>query len=263
MKVFIDIETIPGQKAELKKEIAVQFPEIMPPEEPKRPRNIKKAETIKEWETNTLPGLRETAQQKHQEEVARRETAIEEAWRKTGLYGDQGEVICIGWAIEDTEPMVLSRNLGGSETELIQAFFNTLYQRLNKRIPHWVGHNVMFDLRFLFHRAVVLGIKPCINLSLDAKPWSEQVQDTMVMWAGLRDKISLDRICKALGIQSKGDDLEEGEYIDGSLVWDFVKRGEISKVATYCKADVTRCREVYKRINFIDCIAFDARFLEA
>ncbi len=76
-----------------------------------------------------------------------------------------------------------------------------------------------------------------------------------MMWAGLRDKISLDRICKALGIQAKGEDLPEGEYIDGSLVWEFVKRGEIEKVAAYCKADVIRCREVYKRINFLEHVA--------
>lgn len=263
MKVFIDIETIPGQNHDLQAEIAKQFPEVPPYEEPKCPRTIKKPETIKEWQENTLPGLREAAALKHQEEVNKRQAAIEEAWRKTGLYGDQGEIICIGWAIEDAEPTVLHRQLNGSEVDLLTMFYKTLHTQLNKRHPSWVGHNVTFDLRFLFHRSVILGIRPYVSLHLDAKPWSEQVQDTMIMWAGLRDKVSLDRICKALGIQGKGGDLPDGEYIDGSKVWDFVKRGEIEKVAAYCKADVIRCREAYKRMNFVERIAFTVNHSEA
>lgn len=261
MKVFIDIETIPGQKDDLKAEIAAQFPEVPPYEEPKCPRNIKKPETIKEWQENTLPGLRETAILKHQEAVDQRQAAIEEAWRKTGLYGDQGEIVCVSWAIEDAEPSVVFRSLGESEIDLLTMFYKSIYTQLNKRHPNWIGHNITFDLRFLFHRSVILGIRPYVNLHLDAKPWSEQVQDTMIMWAGMRDKISLDRICKALGIQCKGADLPDGEYIDGSMVWDFVKRGEIAKVAAYCKADVVRCREAYKRMTFVQQIAMTVNSL--
>lgn len=261
MKVFIDIETIPGQSDELKADIAKQFPEVAPFEEPKCPRTFKKPESIKEWQENTLPGLREAAQLKHQEEVNKRQAAIEEAWRKTGLYGDQGEIVCIGWAIEDAEPSVLYRSLGESEVDLLTLFYKNIHMQLNKRHPFWIGHNVMFDLRFLFHRSVILNIRPYVNLHLDAKPWGEQVQDTMIMWSGMRDKISLDRICKALGIQCKGSDLPDNEYIDGSMVWDFVKRGEIQKVAAYCKADVVRCRDAYKRMTFAERIAIKANDL--
>jgi len=256
MKIFIDIETIPGQNPELQTEITSQFSEIPQPEEPRCPRNIKKAETIRDWEENTLPGLREAALQKYHDDVIKRDHAIEEAWRKTALFGDQGEIVCIGWAIEDGEPNILSRGIHGSEYELLESFFTIVASQLNKRPPSWVGHNVTFDLRFLFHRAVILGVKPCLNLYLDSKPFGERIQDTMIMWAGLRDKISLDRLCRALGIQTKGDDLADGEYIDGSLVWDFIKRGEVSKVATYCKADVIRCREVYKRMTFSDKVSY-------
>lgn len=255
MKVFIDTETVPGQNPQLRKEIAAQIPEVPLYEEPTCPRNIKKPETKHEWEKNTLPNLRAAALQKYKNEITQREAIVEETWRKTALSGDQGEIICIAWAIEDKEPHVVYRNLGSSETRLLESFFDLLSNQLNKRHPSWVGHNVLFDLRFIFHRAVILGIKPRLSLHLDAKPWSEQVQDTMMMWAGIRDKIALDRLCKALHIQTKDMDLSDGEKIDGSLVWDFVKRGEIEKVATYCKYDVIRCREVYKRINFIEQIA--------
>lgn len=262
MRVFIDIETIPGQNPTLKAEIAAQFPEVTPFEEPKCPKTMKKAETIREWELNSLPSLRETALNKYQADVAKREAAIEEVWRKTGLCGDQGEIICIAWAIEDRESFVLYRQVQDSEADLILYFYQALQHQLNKRHPSWVGHNVMFDLRFLFHRSVILGIRPLINLHLDAKPWSEQVADTMQMWSGMREKISLDRLCKALGIQTKGEDLPNGEYIDGSLVWDFVKRGEMGKVAAYCKADVVRVREAYKRMMFLEQVAIAANGLQ-
>ena len=255
MKVFIDIETIPGQRLDLRVEIAAQFSDVPQYEDPKCPRNIKKAETTRDWQENTFPQLREAAQQKYQDDLVKRESALEDTWRKTALHGEQGEIICIGWAIEDSEPSVCFRHPYESEAVLLQTFFNAVYQQLNKRNPSWVGHNVQFDLRFLFHRAVILNVKPPINLYQDSKPWSELAQDTMMLWAGIKEKISLDRLCKVLGIPTKDADLPNGEVIDGSKVWDFVQRGEVEKVATYCIGDVIRCREIYKRINFIDAIA--------
>lgn len=254
MKVFIDIETIPGQRLDLRTEIAAQLSDVPPYEDPKCPRNIKKSETIRDWQENTFPQLREAAQQKYQDDLVKRELALEDAWRKTALHGEQGEIICIGWAVQDNEPSVCHRHYLESEAVLLQTFFDSVYEQLNKRNPSWVGHNVQFDLRFLFHRAVILGVKPCINLYHDSKPWSEMAQDTMMMWAGIKEKISLDHLCKVLGIPTKDQDLDS-EIIDGSKVWDFVQRGEIEKVATYCMGDVIRCREVYKRMTFADAIA--------
>lgn len=255
MKVFIDIETIPGQRLDIRNEIAAQFPEISPYEDPKCPRNIKKAETIRDWQENTFPQLREVAQQKYQDDLIKRQSALEDAWRKTALHGEHGEIICIGWAIEDNEPAVCSRHYLESEAALLKTFFDSVNEQLNKRNPSWVGHNLQFDLRFIFQRAVILGVKPTINLYQDSKPWSEIAQDTMIMWAGIKEKIGLDRLCKVLGIPTKDTDLPDGEVIDGSKVWDFVQRGEVEKVATYCMGDVIRCREIYKRINFVDFIA--------
>jgi predicted PolB exonuclease-like 3'-5' exonuclease len=258
MKVFIDIETIPGQRLELRSEIAAQFPELPPYADPQCPRNIKKAESIRDWHENSLPILRIAAQKKYQDELLKRQLALENAWRKTALHGEHGEIICIAWAIEDAKPSVYFRHQLESEAKLLKKFFDSVNEQLNKRNPNWIGHNVQFDLRFLFHRAVILDVKPSINLYHDSKPWSELAQDTMMMWAGMKEKISLDNLCKILGIATKDKDLE-GEAIDGSKVWDFVERGEIEKVATYCMGDVIRCRELYKRMNFINAIASNSK----
>ena len=231
MNIYLDIETIPGQSPALKAEIAV---DIRPPG------SMKKAETIARWEAEEKP------------------LAIEAAWRKTSFHGDRGEVVCIAWAVDDNPVAVISRKMEGREHEerdLLYEFFDAIEREIansHGRIPTWVGHNVRdFDLRFLFHRAVVLGARPPFRLPHDAKPGGEHVYDTMTAWAGYRDRISLDRLCKALAIPTKGTELG-GEAIDGSKVWDFVKAGRIGDVAEYCRADVERVRRVHKRLTFAD-----------
>ena len=67
----------------------------------------------------------------------------------------------------------------------------------------------------------------------------------MPAWAGAGNRISLDKLCKALGLPGKADD------IDGSKVWDFVKAGRIAEVAEYCKDDVRKARACHERIVFM------------
>ncbi len=106
-----------------------------------------------------------------------------------------------------------------------------------------VGHNVVnFDIRFLWKRAIILGIKMPGWFPRDPKPWDSAVFDTMTAFAGARDTISLDRLCRALGIPGKDD-------IDGSMISDLYDKGEYETIANYCKADVERTRAVHKRMQ--------------
>ena len=231
MNIYLDIETIPGQSESLFREVAAG---IAPPG------NISKPETLAKWEQEKKPAI------------------IEEAWRKTAFHGDRGEVVCIAWAIDDEPPDCVFRGLPGqkhnsSESLMLWEFVIAISEAINRhggRWPVFVGHNVRdFDLRFLFHRCVILGIKPSFRLPHDVRPGSEQVFDTMTAWSGWGGRISLDRLCRALGVPTKGSELS-GVEIDGSKVWDFVRDGRIEEVATYCKADVERVRQVYRRITF-------------
>ena len=65
----------------------------------------------------------------------------------------------------------------------------------------------------------------------------------MLMWSSDQHKRgSMDRICRALGIPGKGD-------FDGSMVattWPV----DPEKVIAYCKDDVERTRQMYKRLTF-------------
>lgn len=227
MNLFLDIESIPSQSKAVRAEIEAG---ISPPA------SYKKPETIDAWERNEKPA------------------AVEEAWRKTALSGDRGEIVCIAWAFDNRRVESASRLLDTSESFLIRHFFGALNEAVyseqgRPQSVTFVGHNVKdFDLRFLFQRAVIHGIRPPIHLPHDARYNGDRVFDTMTAWAGWGQRISLARLCTALGLPMKGDEI--GEEIDGSMVWDFVKAGRIDEVSAYCRGDVERVRAAYKRLTF-------------
>ena len=112
------------------------------------------------------------------------------------------------------------------------------------QLPIVVAHSAEFDVRMVWQRAKILGITPPIWWPIQFHRYrDDEVQDTMVMWAGYQDRISLDDLCVALGVPGKGDGL------DGSLVWNAVQAGQIWEVFKYCGEDVERCRAVHKRLR--------------
>ena len=174
------------------------------------------------------------------------QAAIDEAVNKTGLDGALGQIVCVGVALGDADPVVLS---GMDEPDLL----NRLNDHLGK-VPanqylstSIVGHNVSsFDLRFLMQRYIVNGIRPhqLIRMAAEAKPWEkERVYDTMIQFAGVGNRISLDKLCMALGLPGKGD-------ITGADVWPMVQAGRLEEVAAYCADDVSKTRAVFKRMTF-------------
>jgi len=216
MNLYFDIETIPTQNAEFIADIAKGI---------KPPATMKKAETIAEWEKND------------------KQSAIDDAVGKTSFDGAYGSIICIGYAIDDGEVISLTN---ASEGEILCSFFNALDAANPRNLDVTViGHNVAeFDLKFLFKRCVVLDIKPPKYLPFKAKSWDKTIFDTMTEFAGYKDRISLDKLCKVLGIESNNTHT-------GADVYPMYKEGKIAEIASYCADDVSITREVYKRLNFI------------
>lgn len=230
MNVFIDIETIPAQpEAETKAEIAKTI---------EAPAQMKKAETIAEWHNGEgkYAGVKDAA--------------IEEAYRKTALDGAKGEIISVSYS-DGKDILVTARELGDSEyneKQLLKSVFNhieTICDNHGSKVePYFIGHNISWDLKFLWHRAVILGVKPPFKLPFGGRHKSDYY-DNMQAWAGYNQRISQDNLCKALGLDGKRDE------VTGSNVWDFVKAGEVEKVAEYNKHDVEDVIKIYNRINFI------------
>lgn len=221
MILTIDIETCPSQDPSVKDELAAS---ILPPG------NISKAETIAAWMVEKRPAL------------------IDEAYLKTSFCGGFGQVCVIGLAYDD-EPArsyAVDDLSQAAETKLLQDFFCDLTDAYSPtRRVRVVGHNhVAFDLRFLWQRAMVLGVKPPAHmLPRDPKPWDDNVFDTMLAWAGARGAVSMDKLCRIFGIPGKG-------AISGADVWPLMQAGRIAEVEAYCRGDVERTRAIYRRMTF-------------
>lgn len=165
-------------------------------------------------------------------------TTFEEYVEKTGLDGTFGQIACIGYAIDEGDADCLT----GSEKEMLEKFWE-----IAAGCDLFVGFNNMdFDLRFIYQRSVICGVKPSKELSF-ARYRSFPIYDIMHEWRKWDNSasISLHELSKALGIASS----KEGG-IEGGDVSKFFNEGKIDEIAEYCKRDVEATREIYKKMTF-------------
>lgn len=230
--IFLDIETVPGQSNEVIAAINAEITEEVATLSP--PKSYKKEETIAAWMAK-------------EEERLTSDEEFDARHHKCGLSGLKGEIISISAAVDDGEAFVVSRSLGDSETDLLIKFWTELTVRLDH--PHadhtWIGHNIRgFDLPFIYHRSVMLCVKPPLYLPKASGPSDRRVYDTMTEWAGWGRTISQDALATALGLPCKP------EGMDGSKVWEMAKAGMIREIAEYNQYDVQTVREIHRRLTF-------------
>lgn len=250
---FIDIETIPDQSPGALDAFITDARESF-----KAPSSLTKEQAARDLGIDDLKEIKFTAKD---EMIARwterfaEEKAPELAeaeWRKTSFDGGRGEICTIAWALEDGPIQSIQRTPAIKETDFLIEFYcqaSSSCDDKHRQMLRFIGHYVKdFDLRFLFQRSVICGVRPRFPLPHDARPGSDAVYDTMTAWAGYGNRISLDKLCGILGIATKGSEI--GEEIDGSKVWDFYRDGRYSEIELYCKADVERVRQVYQRLTF-------------
>jgi predicted PolB exonuclease-like 3'-5' exonuclease len=211
-KIYIDLETIKCQKPEL-----IEFIKSLV-----KPHHSCKTEESKEKSVLKQMG---------------------DVVEKTVFDGAYGEIVTIGYAIDNEPEQVLQRTDSVNERDVIQAFFDALAKNA-PRPERWVAHNKEFDLRFLWQRSIINqiemhGIKIPVN-----ERHGRQAFCTMQEWKGFGAKPggSLDSLCKVLGLDGKGD-------FTGADVYDAWSNGQYQKIADYCKHDVYLLREVYRRLT--------------
>jgi len=157
---------------------------------------------------------------------------------KTSFDGGRGHICTVAWAKNDSKIEVRHAKTVADERFILQDFFGDLDAYHSETL---VGHNIAgFDIGFLRKRAICLGVNFPKGIPRDPKPWDRSIQDTMGMWAGGTNRISMDELCKVLGIEGKTG-------FDGSMVAAAWAAGEHEKIADYCKDDVWRTREIHKR----------------
>ena len=224
MNIYLDIETLPTTDPVVIAELEASI---------KAPAQYKKPESIQQW-------LDEN-----------KADALSELVGKTGLNGLYGRVCVICAAVNDDEVCSFP---GNDEYDLLASFFAWLSDQTRVAAyasdvftsATFVGHNLAgFDLPFLKHRSIINRIQPPQPLlkAMNAKPWDGCIADTMLMWSADREKrVSMDKLCRAFGIEGKGD-------MEGSKVAETWAADPL-KVVDYCVGDVERTREMYKRMTF-------------
>ena len=237
--IYLDIETIPAQRSDVR----AYFEESMRDElaqaleAVKAPSNYKDEAKIAEYIENAKANLKADFAGKLADKID-----------KTGLDGAFGQIVCIGYDMHDdgASTTICSMDEGFVLSKFNQALTDNV--RLADQVQITiVGHNVAaFDLRFLLQRYIVNGIRPhpVIWRAAQAKPWeSDRVYDTMVQFAGVGNRISLDKLCLSLGIEGKC-------MTTGADVWPMVQAGRLEEVARYCENDVSITRAAYRRMTF-------------
>lgn len=238
---YCDLETIPCMDAAMRESLRADADEALVEElaAVKAPGNYKDADKIAAYVEDTRSKM-----------LKEHDAKVEADWLKTSFDGGLGHICVIGYALGDREPVAVTarHDVLGDEAAALREFFGSLQALGAGARLTWVGHNLIsFDLPFIWKRAMVLGVKPPMHLPRDPKPWSDQVFDTMLQWAGARGTISMDRLCKVLGLPGKGG-------MDGSQVWEYVRTGRLAEVGTYCKGDIERTRAMHRRMTFTQTV---------
>lgn len=165
-----------------------------------------------------------------------------EAHARTSLDGAYGEVIMIGYAFGSEEPRIIHEK---NERDALSRFWEVLAEWREKNpygVLQWVGHNVRFDLRFLWQRSLVRDVRVSVMPPYDASPWSDLVVDTGQLWSGdPRERVALATITQALGI-------EHDDSVTGGDVWALVRGGDLERVRGHCLEDVRVTRLVHERM---------------
>lgn len=269
LPVGTDFETIPSQDESIIEAINVKAKgvNVTPPSSYKKEDFGKDlelpAEAVKSMQAE---GLRLMWIEKFRLREVEKE--FDSLYRRTSFSaGDGGELISASFKLFGNnpdgsplmpEPVSCYRAKGGdSESVVIGKMVSWLdkihdYAKSNNSQIQFVGANIqMFDLRFLAQRCMILGLKlPDCGL-LASRYDKTKYFDVLSSWNfdDSKSSISLDRLCKVLGIETPKDD-EEGP-IHGGMVWDIWNNGGehgAARISRYNSRDVAVLEPIYNKL---------------
>jgi hypothetical protein len=202
--------------------------------------------------------MRIEQQQRYLEDIAAEE---ERVYQLGSLNATSGRIISIavhagsvpGFQLEGitTEQKEYAFGIDGEGNEQPEAQalrdFLALMSDFDPECDLIVGHNIVgFDLPFIFQRCLVnrIPVKPFIDLS-EYNP--RAVYDTMrAWWLGGRNRVALDDIAWALGLESS-----KTSEVEGSRVFELYQAGRLAEIREYNLNDVRVTRKVYERM--VEC----------
>lgn len=215
MRIYLDIETTYSDSPLLHAKIAS---EVTPP------KTYTKPESIAKW---------------HEEEGSK---VLNRRIADTALEGGYGELTAVGWAIDDGDIEVRVRQSCETELDLLRQVAEDLQVKPQDYPLTFIGHNVDFDLRFLWKRAIVLGFPMPQLFPRRWRPWDPSILDMQLEWTGqLREYIKQAELAAMLGIETT--DTITGA--DAPQAW---RDGQYDVIRSHCHEDLRVCREIHRRM---------------
>lgn len=163
---------------------------------------------------------------------------IEKFIEETSFNGAFGRICCISYAV-DNGPVL---SISGDEKKILQDFWE-----IAKNVNLFIGFNIIdFDMRFIYQRSMILGIKPTQELSF-ARYRNFPMYDIFCEWIkwGYPKKGTLHELSIAFGFESS----KTGE-IEGKEVAKAYEDGKIKEICEYCERDVEVTRKIYYKMTF-------------
>ena len=165
----------------------------------------------------------------------------DQLWRGQALNPNEGRIICVGLKAPDGE--VTTTHWGDDEKWLLSKTFDDIRRMAGMgTVPRFIGHNVRFDLEFLWKRAVILEEHPLCDIPWDGRH-DKDYYCTMQAWAGFGKRISLRNLAAILG-------LPEPETSPGSEVLDHYLDGDMELIGDHCAEDIKLTEAIWRRLNW-------------
>lgn len=238
LNAFTDIETLPEPNG-LEKFVELAKESIKVPSAMTKPKLIEALGYGSDAKYKTVDELKEDWVEKFASQQAKIQG--EQEWRKTSFDGSKGEICVISSAIEDGFIQSFSQ-LRVSEAQMLREFWEWIDDSVRMHDWRFVAHYAKFDIPFIWHRSVINKVKPSVYFNPHARH-GRDIYCTMEAWCGYGNRISLDNLAKALGVNGKT------EGMDGSKVYDtWITKPD--DVVSYCEDDVSVLRSVYNRMEF-------------
>lgn len=232
--IALDVETI-AETDSFEFKFDKPFPEMIDVPTNKRLTDPVK---ISDWKCEKLTSMMDDWNR--EKEKARSDA--EKEWRETGLCSYKGRIFCMSYAKHTNWSNIKTVDFLGGEKEMLETFYNDIKKY---SVVNFLGSNLKYDLLFIFHRALHFKLYDLANeVRMDRGYNKTKMVELMDLASGQIEwkyRISLDNICKLLGVKSP-----KAGGMNGSKVMDYYLQGKYDEIKEYNKADVAQLIECYQ-----------------
>lgn len=161
--------------------------------------------------------------------------------RDTALDGTFGQVVCVGLKFDNNPTVAFYQYEEATEDRVLKSVVDHIGDNYNQTPYLFIGHNVEWDLRFLWQRCIVNGVNAnWFDINQIGRPY-----DTAAAWAGryAPKKPKLETLCKALGVPTSKAKMSGKDVASAWMA------GRVSDIVQYCIGDVEATHACYVKMR--------------